>query len=67
MPEQATKKEWTEPELIVLVRNKPEEAVLLNCKIGGKDSTGPSGAWWFCAGPIEGYFCTGTCVDPVAS
>ncbi|MCX5977450.1 MAG: hypothetical protein NTV33_11675 [Coprothermobacterota bacterium] len=26
------KKEWTEPELIVLVRNKPEEAVLRVCK-----------------------------------
>ena len=28
------KKEWTEPELIVLVRNKPEEAVLGGCKDG---------------------------------
>jgi hypothetical protein len=26
---------WTEPELIVLVRNKPEEAVLTNCKGNG--------------------------------
>ncbi|TRZ87759.1 hypothetical protein D4R89_09280 [bacterium] len=26
------KKEWTEPELIVLVRSKPEEAVLSGCK-----------------------------------
>jgi hypothetical protein len=25
-------KEWTEPELIVLVRSKPEEAVLSACK-----------------------------------
>ncbi len=32
MTEQALKKEWTEPELIVLVRNKPEEAVLEFCK-----------------------------------
>jgi hypothetical protein len=28
MIEQLAKKEWTEPELIVLVRNKLEEAVL---------------------------------------
>jgi len=26
------KKEWTKPELTVLVRNKPEEQVLTNCK-----------------------------------
>jgi hypothetical protein len=32
MIEQLAKKEWTEPELIVLVRNKPEEAVLNGCK-----------------------------------
>jgi hypothetical protein len=27
-----TKKEWTTPELIVLVRSNPEEAVLTACK-----------------------------------
>jgi len=27
-----SKKAWVEPELIVLVRSKPEEAVLGNCK-----------------------------------
>jgi hypothetical protein len=27
-----SKKAWLEPELIVLVRNKPEEAVLSTCK-----------------------------------
>ena len=29
-------KEWTKPELIVLVRNKPEEAVLAACKHTGQ-------------------------------
>jgi hypothetical protein len=33
------KKEWYEPELIVLVRSKPEEAVLSVCKA----YTSPSG------------------------
>lgn len=28
-------KKWTKPELIVLVRNNPEEAVLTMCKGGG--------------------------------
>jgi hypothetical protein len=28
------KKQWQKPELIVLVRSKPEEAVLLVCKGG---------------------------------
>lgn len=35
------KKEWRRPELVILVRNKPEEAVLDLCKIGGR--TGPDG------------------------
>lgn len=30
------KKEWGEPELIVLVRSKPEEAVLSICKYPAK-------------------------------
>jgi hypothetical protein len=30
-----TKKEWKTPELIILVRSKPEEAVLLpECRVG---------------------------------
>jgi hypothetical protein len=36
------KKQWTKPELLVLVRNKPEEAVLVTCK--GVN-----------AGPLAGY------------
>jgi hypothetical protein len=35
------KKQWTKPELIVLVRSKPEEAVLSACK-GGYSGT-PAG------------------------
>jgi hypothetical protein len=30
-----SKKTWVEPELIVLVRSKPEEAVLVACKNTG--------------------------------
>lgn len=40
------KKEWTEPELIVLVRSKPEEAVLMVCKEAG--GTTPMGTWTDC-------------------
>jgi hypothetical protein len=29
------KKQWQKPELIVIVRNKPEEQVLAYCKGGG--------------------------------
>jgi hypothetical protein len=32
-------KEWSEPELIVLVRSKPEEAVLTVCKGDGIATT----------------------------
>lgn len=35
------KKAWVTPELIVLVRSKPEEAVLLTCKITG-NAVGPA-------------------------
>jgi len=35
MTEQVVKKEWAEPELIVLVRSNPEEAVLVICKTSG--------------------------------
>ncbi len=36
------KKKWEKPLLIVLERNKPEEAVLLYCKMG--NAQGPPGA-----------------------
>jgi hypothetical protein len=36
----AEKKTWLRPELVVLVRGRPEEAVLAGCKIGG--SSGPA-------------------------
>jgi hypothetical protein len=31
------KTSWSKPELIVLVRSKPEEAVLLTCKASGSN------------------------------
>ena len=42
------KKEWKTPELIVLVRSKPEEAVLGVCKISDTAGSGPSGSFDFC-------------------
>ena len=38
-----SKKAWVEPELIVLVRNNPEEAVLETCK-GSGGAVGPYSA-----------------------
>lgn len=35
------KKEWKTPELIVLVRSKPEEAVLTACKLTFGSGAGP--------------------------
>ncbi len=42
-----SKKSWVEPELIVLVRSKPEEAVLTACKISSGDgqSTNNNGCY----------------------
>ena len=50
------KKEWSEPELIVLVRSKPEEAVLTSCKyweIGGSIQAVASGCSQNCTGPCS--------------
>ena len=35
------KKEWTKPKLISLYRGRPEEAVLLVCKLVEDGGTGP--------------------------
>ena len=37
------KKQWTQPQLVILTRNKPEEQVLLACK--GWAPGGPD-QWW---------------------
>ncbi len=34
------RKEWQKPELIVLVRSKPEEAVLTHCKVNNLPGAG---------------------------
>ena len=49
------KDKWTKPELTVLTRNKPEEAVLTVCKDGL--AGGPDGEDMFCApyGNCDGY------------
>jgi hypothetical protein len=42
------KKNWFRPELIVLARSKPEEAVLTHCKRIAPSSGGPSDAQTGC-------------------
>jgi len=51
---------WKTPELIVLVRNKPEEVILNACKsrshtaeVGNHDS--------FCDDPVEPHSCSNRC------
>jgi hypothetical protein len=50
------KKEWKTPELTVLVRSKPEEAVLAACK---DHNLGPASANAWCA-PVAN--CPGVCL-----
>ena len=55
-------KKWTKPELIILVRSRPEEAVLGACKGGGGDS--------FLSHHLNchsNYGCTSVCTNQVAS
>ena len=50
------KKQWQKPGLVILTRNKPEEAVLTSCKGATFTGTsGPSGHQVGC------YTFTGTC------
>jgi len=50
------KKKWEKPELIVLLRNTPEEAVLQTCKF--IPGTGPAGLFGWC------YIVEGTITIP---
>jgi hypothetical protein len=47
MEKKDLKKSWVAPELIVLVRSKPEEAVLVNCKNATVNSL-PNARAFFC-------------------
>ena len=59
-----TKKGWAKPELIVLMRSKPGEAVLAACKsgeaggVGGGNDNSNLQCWYFTGGP-----CNGVCFD----
>ena len=57
-----SKKEWVEPELIVLVRSKPEEAVLAVCKAdaSGSSTQSADGGCW------EYGFCSGCLIVPAS-
>ena len=58
MEQQAQKKAWKTPELIILVRGKPEEAVLEVCKTTGPNGEGPITNFTACSNPIEnGTYC----------
>jgi hypothetical protein len=56
------KKEWKTPELIVLVRSKPEEAVLTGCKyaavFGGASTAVNGGCWYQNYGDFTCYHCS---------
>jgi hypothetical protein len=42
------KKQWVKPELIVLVRSNPAEAVLGACKDSGWDPQAPANRYGYC-------------------
>jgi hypothetical protein len=63
MEQKGKKKEWVAPELLVLVRSHPEEAVLAACK-GGSIPGDSGSAYEVCIG--LGDFCA-LCTTPAAS
>lgn len=50
--DEPTKRAWSEPELTVLVRRAPEEAVLGVCKVYG-DNRNPLTGYGFCKGNAQ--------------
>ena len=58
-------KEWTSPELTVLVRSKPEEAVLVACK-GGLAAGAPETYFHGCQSIVQSK-CTNSCVSIASS
>jgi hypothetical protein len=48
MEQKKVKKEWKTPELIVLVRSKPEENVLKSCKNSTVPTVGPNNVNGIC-------------------
>jgi hypothetical protein len=60
------KKNWTTPELIVLVRNNPEESVLATCKTFGNPIT--AGLQYdTCRNSVEGFICNEDCSESLTS
>lgn len=51
---------WDRPELTVIVRGRPEEAILAACKVEGGD--GPTNTFHRCQQP-----CSNPCSDPTGS
>lgn len=41
---ESTKQAWIQPELVVIVRSRPEERILSSCK-GATGAGGPSADW----------------------
>jgi hypothetical protein len=57
MEQQDKKKEWVAPELVVLVRSHPEEAVLTACKFTAL-SDNPTASFFGCASLICDSVCS---------
>ncbi len=60
MEQQSLRKVWTTPELIVLVRNRPEEGVLAACKVTGNPG-GINSTWNGCTIEVEVGVCNTLC------
>jgi hypothetical protein len=62
--DEQTRKAWSRPELIVIVRGGPQEAVLAGCKAHGASGPGPGTAYDYCTTNVCG---TGQCSGWVTS
>jgi hypothetical protein len=61
--DEPTRRAWSKPELIVIVRGKPEEAVLQTCKTWGEVGSDVD----FSACTANEFVCDPECYEDVAS
>jgi hypothetical protein len=62
--DEQTRKAWSRPELIVIVRSGPQEAVLAGCKSNSVSGPGPGTEYDYCTTNVCG---TGQCSVQVTS
>jgi hypothetical protein len=60
-------KTWEKPQLVILVRSRPEEAILQTCKNSNTAGGDPITTAWYCLKDYATDVCVLPCSDTVGS